>query len=123
MDEIEWKGFLQVKQLCDGADEMECTVKGFYRRDNPLRVWMKGNGKCLNFCFKSVREWKIEGCLKFVENAMGDCNRKRGRGMASCEVWWVSSFLDIIWKCKHYRVERARREECAWRRRLWDEGA
>ncbi len=67
-----------------------------------LKVLTKGNGKCLNFCVKSVREWKIEGCFKkFVENAMRDCNWKRGRGMAPCEVLWVSSFLDIICECKH----------------------
>jgi hypothetical protein len=57
----------------------------------------------LNFCVKSVREWKIEGCFKFVENAMGDCNRKRGRGdgFPHSQIFYV---IVII------RVERALRK-------------
>ncbi len=47
--------------------------------------------KVFELLFKSVREWKIEGCFKkFVENAMGDCNRKKWRGWPPSWVLYVS---------------------------------
>jgi hypothetical protein len=76
----------------------------------------------LNFCVKSVREWKIEGCFKFVENAMGIVIGRGG---------WVSSFLEIICECKHWGRESSKKGmgmekksvgEGAWGGGRWEMG-
>jgi hypothetical protein len=70
---------------------------------------MKGNGKCLNFCVKSVWEWKIEGCLSMLKTPWGNVIGRGGGGWPDVKCGG-SPHSYILYVSVNIRVERARRE-------------